>query len=455
MIADMSRRGLLRGSAVGAASLLGLRVALNNRAYAQQAGFGPLLPDPEGILDLPAGFKYQAFSTTGEMMNDGRRVPGLHDGMAAYAGPNGTTVLVRNHEMSVAEHGTDGSPFTNVASFQNARNLVYDTGSTAPAVGGTTNLVYNTRLKRLEQHFLSLTGTIRNCAGGLTPWNTWLTCEETNVTIGSVNGGSVLNREHGWVFEVSATAQQGLQQPVPLRAMGRFSHEAAAVDPGTSIVYQTEDRGDACFYRFLPNQPADLQAGGRLQALKIRGVFALDTRNQSSVNIQRGTPLQVEWVALTDVHSPNDDLRHQAQGKGAAIFGRLEGCWWGNGRIYFVTTDGGPAGLGQIFQYTPNSQSGGTLELFLEPASESQFSAPDNICLAPSGDIIVCEDGSGTEYVHGVTPAGSVYKIARNSLNSSEFAGACFSPDGTTLFVNIQSPGITLAITGPWHRKHS
>jgi len=452
MASNMSRRGLLRGSVTGAASLLGFGAALERRAYAADAGFGSLVPDPQGVLDLPPGFKYHAFSITGDLMDDGHRVPGLHDGMAAFPGPNGMALLVRNHEMEVAAPGAFGSPFTDAASYSRVSDRVYDNGSTAPAAGSTTNLLYNTRLKRLERHFLSLTGTMRNCAGGLTPWNTWLTCEETNVTVGSVSTGSVLSKTHGWVFEVAATAQPGVQQPIPLTAMGRFNHEAAAVDPANSVVYETEDRGDACFYRFLPNQQTNLQAGGTLQALKIKGVFALDTRNRFSVNLQPGEVLDTEWVTLTDVQSPNDDLRYQAQAKGAAIFGRLEGCWSGNGVVYFVTTDGGPAGLGQLFRYTPNA-NGGTLALFLEPTSDSQFEAPDNICVAPFGDIIVCEDGSGTEYVHGVTQTGSVYKIAANHLNGSEFAGACFSPDGTTLFVNIQNPGITFAIFGPWHRR--
>ena len=452
MIPTLSRRGLLRGSLTGAAGFLGLRAAFENRAYTQNAGFGPLIPDPAGVLDLPLGFKYRAFSRTGDLMDDGNRVPGLHDGMAAFPGPNGSTVLVRNHEMSVAAPGSSGSPFVNAAAFNNSKSLVYDAGSSLPAAGGTTNLVYNTRLKTLERQFLSLTGTLRNCAGGPTPWGTWLTCEETNVSIGSVISGSVLTQEHGWIFEVAATAQPGVQQPVPLKAMGRFNHEAAAVDSSTGIVYETEDRGDAAFYRFLPNQRANLQAGGALQALKIKNLFALDTRNRSSVNVTAGVPLEVEWVDITNVSSPADDLRYQARSKGAAIFGRLEGCWWSNGIVYFVTTDGGPAGLGQIFRYTPSS-GGGTLDLFLQPASADQFAAPDNICIAPSGDIIVCENGSGTEYVHGVTGSAQVYKIARNALNNSEFTGACFSPDGSNLFVNIQSPGITLAISGPWHRR--
>lgn len=462
MHSNFSRRRLLRSTATGAAAFFGLRATLGNRAYAAEAvGFGPLVPDPEGLLDLPRGFKYRAFSVTGELMDDGYRVPGAHDGMAAFPGPNGTTLLVRNHEMQVSAAGQTGSPYADANSYASTnKSLVYDTGTSAPAVGGTTNVVFNTRLMQMESHFLSLTGTIRNCAGGLTPWNSWITCEETELRAGQQQGGSVLNKDHGWVFDVQATAQPGIQQPVPLKAMGRFSHEALAIDPSTGIVYLTEDAGDSVFYRFIPDVPGQLQSG-RLQALRYKNRGIQDTRNYNGPMVPAGSVYEVEWVDLTDVESPNNDLRIQAAGLGAALFSREEGCWWGNNAVYFACTDGGSARLGQIFKYTPSRFEGttaeqtspATLQLFIEPQSESLFAAPDNICIAPSGDIIVCEDGSGDEFVHGVTQDASVYKIARNALGGSEFAGACFSPDGRVLFVNIQSPGITLAVTGPWQRR--
>lgn len=461
-MSQFSRRSLLRSTAAGAAGFLGLQSAFQTRLHAQgSVGFGALVSDPLGVLDLPPGFKYRAISLTGDLMDDGYRVPGLHDGMAAYPGPNGSTILVRNHEMGVAAAGTAGSPFPDIQSYlQTDRNLVYDPGTTAPAAGGTTNLIYNTRLLKLERHFLSSTGMIRNCAGGSTNWNSWLTCEETNLTSGTQSGGSTLSADHGWVFDVRATDQFGIQRPMPLKAMGRFSHEAVAMHPGLGIVYQTEDRGDSAFYRFIPDTPGNLLSG-KLQAMRFKNSGIQNTSNANSIQVPVGTSFQVEWVDLTGVESPADDLRIQAQSKGGAIFARGEGAWWGNGVCYFASTSGGPTGLGQIFQYTPSPVEGtaaevnqpATLRLFIEPSAESQFAAPDNICIAPSGDVIVCEDGSGVEYVHGVTPNGAVYKIARNALNTSEFAGACFSPDGSTLFVNMQTPGITFAITGPWHRR--
>ena len=471
MIAKLSRRGLLRTAGAGVAGFTGLRTLIEKPASAapsKGAGYGALIPDDAlpALLDLPPGFQYRAFSRTGEVMDDGYRVPGAHDGMAAFPGPNGTTILVRNHEMGAAGSGgvagTSGSPYFENEALYNAA-LVYDPSTGArPALGGTTNLIYNTFNHKLEKHYLSLTGTLRNCAGGPTPWGTWITCEETTVVEGgNIGGGVQYAKNHGYVFEVAALAAPGVQTPVPLKALGRFNHEALAVDPRTRIVYETEDEGSSLFYRFLPGVPGNLQAGGRLQALKIAGLANPDTSNRPVPNVTAGVEYEVTWVDLIDVEEPDVPLRTQGAGLGAAIFSRGEGAWWGNGACYFACTNGGAASLGQIFKYTPSPFEGtsnevnapGILELFIESTSASQFAAPDNIAIAPWGDVIICEDGSGDEFVHGVTPAGEVYKLARNAFNGSEFAGACFSPDGSTLFVNIQSPGITYAITGPWHRR--
>jgi uncharacterized protein len=306
MSSSLSRRGLLRSAAAGAAGFLSLQQAFQNRLYGQESiGFGPLMPDPQGVLDLPPGFKYRAISVTGDVMDDGYRVPGLHDGMAAFPGPNGRTILVRNHEMGVAAPGTAGSPYPDAQSFvQTNPGLVYDLGTAAPASGGTTNLVFDARTMQLERHFLSSTGMIRNCAGGLTSWNSWLTCEETGLTRGQQSGGSTLAEDHGWIFDVRATDQIGIQEPIPLKAMGRFSHEATAMHPATRIVYETEDRGDSAFYRFIPNTPGNLQAG-RLQALRFKNAGLQDTSNTNGVQITVGTSYAVEWVDLTDVETSN------------------------------------------------------------------------------------------------------------------------------------------------------
>ncbi|NET36034.1 MAG: DUF839 domain-containing protein [Cyanothece sp. SIO1E1] len=391
-------------------------------------GFGPLQSDPEGLLDLPAGFQYRAFSQTGDRMSDGHPVPKNHDGMAAFNGPDGTTVLIRNHELSPDEKpaviAPDAKKYDHLCS------------------GGTTTLILAPD-RRLQQDYTSLAGTCRNCAGGPTPWGTWISCEEdvstpTNNTPGTPRNVSV---KHGFNFEVPISG--GLVGPIPLKAMGRFNHEAVAVDPNTGIVYQTEDRGDGCFYRFIPHQYGNLQAGGTLEALVIKDQPTIDTSNRFPV----GQPMAVEWIQIEDVDPEADTLRFEAQAKGAAIFKRGEGTWFGNREVYWTCTSGGTAGEGQIFRYDPTND---TVELFVESANRWMLDYPDNLTVAPFGDLMVCEDGWGEQFIVGITPKGEYYRFARNALNMSEFAGICFSPDYRTMFVNIQRPGITLAIWGPW-----
>lgn len=459
---NFSRRQFVRGAAVVGLGFAGLRQLLmpNSSALSVESqtvqGYGALVPDPEKILDLPSKFSYHVISRAGERMDDGFYVPGKHDGMAAFAGPDGKTILVRNHELEPQQ--LEYSPFgANNELFEKLnRAKVYDLGKgNRPGLGGTTTLVYDTRARRLERHFLSLAGTHRNCAGGPTPWNTWVTCEETSV----VASGNVA-QDHGYNFEVPATADLSLADPVPLKAMGRFRHEAIAVHPNSGVVYQTEDQSDGLIYRFIPNRPGELPAGGKLQALKVRGSHGLDTRNWRQQHVAVGESLDVEWVDVRDVESPEDDLRYQGRfEKGAARFARGEGMWYGREAVYFACTNGGRLQKGQIWKYTPSPEEGrpaesnnpGKLELFIEPNDSTLVENADNLTVAPWGDLVVCEDGPGFQYVVGVTPEGKIYQIGRTTV--SELAGATFSPDGSTLFVNVQTPGWTLAIRGPWQLR--
>ena len=479
----LSRRQFLRSSTLATASVdASVAVSLGflgcSRALIQKVpGFGPpppyeFKPSPNRLLDLPEGFTAHAFSRTGEQMDDGLWVPGAHDGMAAYPGPNGKTILIRNHELQATSKSVGAFGWNNEKIERAAVDKFYDAGSgELPCLGGTTTLVYDTKTQTLEKHFLSLVGTIRNCAGGLTPWNTWITCEET---VQKVEPELTYEADHGYNFEVPVSADIGLADPIPLKAMGRFNHEAVAVDPKTGIVYQTEDRGDSLIYRFIPNTPGELAAGGKLQALRIRDLKSADTQNWRS-RVQKvfrwtynpipvGETLAVEWIDIENIESPNDDLRIQgSEDKGAAKFARGEGIWYGNGsetgEFYIACTNGGIAYKGQIWKYIPSPYEGtsreeqapGMLQLFLEPNDSNLMENADNLTVAPWGDLIICEDGPNEEFLVGVTPEGNIYKFARNAGNMSELAGATFSPDGTTLFVNIQSHGITLAITGPWH----
>jgi secreted PhoX family phosphatase len=276
--------------------------------------------------------------------------------------------------------------------------------------------------------------------------------------------------EHGYNFEVPTRLTGGPVEPVPLKAMGRFYHEAVAVDPKTGIVYQTEDRPDSLVYRFLPTEPGrdgkagNLAAGGTLQALRVRGHKSFDTRNWRKLMVTPGQALDVEWVDLEDVESPDDDLRFAGFFlKGCARFARGEGMWHGRDGIYIASTTGGPKKRGQIWRYTPSAHEGtseeasdsGKLELFVEPNDHNICENCDNLTMAPWGDLFVCEDQAAKrnipeQYILRITPEGKVSRFARNALNRSEIAGVTFSPDGSTLFANLYNPGITVAITGPW-----
>ena len=457
---SLDRRAFLAAAAGVSAGFLGLRRALETRTptLSVQTPYGPPVDDPNGVFALPNGFRYQVFSPVGATMDDGFLVPAYHDGMGAFPAGEGRTLLVRNHEVDWAADPGQG-PFGPRLELLDrfGSDLIWDPGdgSGGPALGGTTTLLYDTRAQRLLGHRLSLTGTIRNCAGGPTPWGSWVSCEET-----VLRRGEGRLRDHGYCFEVPATWEAPLSAPVPLTAMGRFNHEAVAVDPTTGIVYLTEDENDGLLYRFLPDRRAVLARGGSLQALVVRGQASLDTRNRrtSTTRIEAGPRLPVRWISLDHVDDPDGDLRLRGFEAGAARFARGEGMWWSGEGFYFACTNGGAARKGQIWRYQPGPAEGtplersepGTLELFLEADEGTLVESADNLTVAPWGDLIVCEDGPDDDKVVGITPAGSVYPFARNMGGNGELAGPTFSPDGSTLFLNLQCEGLTVAVTGPW-----
>ena len=297
----------------------------------------------------------------------------------------------------------------------------------------------------MERQFRSLAGTIRNCAGGTTPWGSWLTCEE-DVS----RAGDKVGQDHGWVFEVPADATKQVEA-VPLKAMGRFYHEAAAVDPATGYVYLTEDREDGLLYRYIPKVPGKLAEGGQLQALALLRNATTDSRNWQGVTMQPSSWHSVQWIDIDGTDSPNDDLRLRGARLGALPFARGEGIHMGDGELYFCCTSGGAAKYGQVFRLTLGG-SGERLQLFFESRGPDEYNFGDNLTVAPNGHLIVCEDQYTDvvdNYLRGITPEGTSYPLGR-LRRQTELAGACFSPDGRVLFVNAYSPAMTLAITGPW-----
>ena len=439
----LTRRQFNRGLLLTALSGLAMRLdaASPNAISHIVSQYGDLVADPKGILDLPKGFSYKIISQLGQVMDDGRNVPDRADGMGVFPLDDERVILVRNHEIH-PKHPSDQPEAIDKAQATKA----YDTSQqNRPLPGGTSTLVYNLKTQTLDTQYMSLLGTIRNCAGGITPWGSWLSCEESVDKASSSH-----HKDHGYVFEVPAT-HSGLVDPIPLKAMGRFNHEAACVDPNTGIVYLTEDRNDSVFYRFIPNQNGKLQAGGKLQALMISGKPQLDTRNWDDTALHKNTSYGCEWVDLDDVESPNDDLRMQAYNKGAARFARGEGIWFGDNELFFCCTSGGNKKLGQIMRVS-FAQEQAQLSLFLESQSEAEFNFGDNVTIAPNGHLVVCEDqysDTVNNHIKGVTTEGKTYDIGKVKWQT-EPAGACFSPDGSTLFVNLYSPTATLAITGPW-----
>ncbi len=456
-----SRRQFLKLSSAVSLGFLGLRQFAGEPLAAQPLsdvpfGYGPLVPDPKGVLNLPKGFSYRIISRQGDKMNDGLLVPGKPDGMATFPGPTGKMILVRNHEMSPddVKEGAFGKRNGLLSGIDKGRFYDFGRGE-SPSLGGTTTLVYDTRTGKVESQYLSLAGTNRNCAGGQTPWGSWLTCEES-----TERAGGTIEQDHGYVFEVPATATTTFAEPVPLKGMGRFNHEAVCVDPRTGIVYLTEDRPDGLIYRFLPHTPSKLRDGGKLQALALLDAPGFDTRNWEALTTPKlpvNEPKKAMWIDLENVEAPDDDLRLAGFAKGAARFARGEGMWFGRNELYFACTNGGHISKGQIFRYIPSPEEGspregenpGQLELFVEPNNTDLVKSCDNLTVSPWGDLVVCEDDAHP-FVVGITPTGQFYQLAENVGFKSEFAGGVFSPDGSTYFVNIQHAGLTLAVTGPW-----
>lgn len=469
-MSNLNRRSFLRNAvvygsgAVLAPSLAGLSACADparlagpalaaRRLGRGQGGYGEPVPSADvAELALPPRFHAVKLSQAGDLMSDATPTPNAFDGMGAFPMANGNIRLIRNHE--IRDSVAIARPFGNAA-------MAYD----QRAGGGNSSLEVRVRpdgSPELVRHYATLTGTHVNCAGGTTPWGSWISCEET--TEGPTQGRGA---PHGYAFEIPVTAEDEVA-PVPIKGMGRFVHEALTVDPLTGVVYLTEDftfrpgdptRPGSGLYRYIPNVRGNMLAGGRLQMLALK-----DRPRYDSTRSQRaGVPLPATWVDIADpdpaaAETDPSAVFRQGLERGGTIFQRLEGCWFGDGSVFFNATSGGDAGAGQVWQYRPRGNGGGQLILVFESPSSDVLDSPDNIVVSPRGGILVCEDGDGQQWLRGLSQRGDIFDFATNLANGDEFAGACFSPDGGILFVNIQgstsstgaNKGITFAIWGPW-----
>ena len=460
MSSSMSRRDALRTGAVGGLGFIMVAGSVDAiaapaaAAVSRKAGYGELVADPAGLLALPKGFRYRLIAEAGvTKLESGEPTPSDPDGTACFTRGHGRgSVLVSNHEIDGSEdHAVPALP-----------GLTYDPG----ASGGTTNIVVDATGERVSE-YVSLAGTHTNCAGGRTPWNTWLTCEETEQ-----KAGGVFQKDHGYVFEVDAFDRGANTDPAPLKFLGRYSHEAVAVDPrGTIYLTEDADTPNGLYYRWTP--PRHYRPGkGALKALALSDGGDTAGRLQAmscfsggkhvpdlSAATRPGTRYKVKWIDVPDRDAAETSVRKQFEADQVTRSRKLEGAYWSDGGAYFVASyarsDDGSVNEhdGQVWFYDPRSETVTLKTIFgvnPDPEADTNYDGPDNIVVDPHGGLILAEDGEGLQHLVGVTEKGRSYPLARNDLNGSEFTGPTFSEDGKILFANIQSPGHVFAITGSW-----
>lgn len=371
----INRRELLKSGAVaaGAFTLVPafLREALAAPAQAGPGPYGPLgAPDANSLM-LPAGFTSRRIAVGGQVLGGtGYTPPRFPDGQATFRTNDGGWILVTNSESRAAEGGgVWATRFSSDGTITNAYRILAETD--------------------------------RNCAGGPTPWGTWLTGEEVN---------------DGMIWECDpAGVVAGSARP----ALGVFNHEAAAVDPVGRQVYLSEDSPGGGFYRFTPTTYPDLSAGV-LEVAQLVGTAVTWHVVPDPTTAQTGTPTQRQVAAMT-------------------VFNGGEGLWYAAGVVYFTTK-----GDKKVWSYTPATQ---IMEVLYDAALApgASLDQVDNVTVSAAGDILVCEDGGNLE-VGIITPGAAVSPLLRFTgveHANSELCGVVFDPSHTRLYVTSQRAAAT------------
>ncbi|GAA1900804.1 DUF839 domain-containing protein [Streptomyces sodiiphilus] len=383
----MERRTFLRAAVLGATPVaLGFTMTKESFAAPAQTGpspYGPLQAADANGIRLPAGF------TSRVVARSGRTVPGT--GYVWHGAPDGGACF------------PDGSGWIYVSNAELGR----------PS-GGVSALRFNSS-GTVTGAYRTLSGTDRNCAGGATPWNTWLSCEEV---------------PYGYVWE---TDPRGITAATRRDAMGRFKHEAAACDPDRRVIYLTEDETNGCFYRFRPNTWGSLSEGGTLEVM-VAGSATSGTAT---------------WARVPNPTPGSGSTPTRSQVSGAKRFNGGEGCYYAAGKCYFTTK-----GDNRVWQF---NAADNTYELVYDDnlTPNPPLTGVDNITGSAGGDLFVAEDGGNME-ICIITPDGTVAPFLRiTGQNSSEICGPAFNPAGNRLYFSSQrgtsgssSGGITYEVTG-------
>jgi len=380
-----------------AAIALGPSVLLMTRPLTGQvsvSSVGPLQPPDENGVRLPAGFQSRVLADAGSRVrrsSGGRTDYRWHiypDGGACFACADGGWVYASNSEAPSFTGGGVGA-------------LRFDAGGA------------------VVDAYRILGGTNQNCAGGPTPWGTWLSCEEI---------------PFGRVYECDPL---GEREAEVRRALGYFKHEAVAVDPASGALYLTEDEPDGRFYRFIPDRPGPDLSSGRLQA----------------ASVENGTG-QVSWI---DVPRPRPrwfQTPTRRQLEASTAFDGGEGIWYSDGKVYFTTK-----GDNRVWCLFLETQ---TLTILYDAATAADpiLTGVDNVTASASGKVLVAEDGGDMQIVVLDAEGSAAPLLQIVGQDDSEITGPAFSPDGTRLYFSSQRAnrlfgngrglGATYEVTGPF-----